>query len=437
MTSTAFLTQYSRMAQPSAISTYVVAMKHRSLRGFLGAALLLLGVGGCGSIAAPHHSDGINMVVGLGDATTFGVSPTGHMTSIVATTDGYWILDADGAVHAFGSAPPLDSIVMPGPHVFAMDATQPPHTTGLWILRTDGGVLSVGDAPWAAGTWGRSPSVAMGLGMHLATDGSADGGWVVYQNGDVRAFGAAPELGDAGTRSSPAIDIAITATGQGAWVLYRDGSLAVLGDAPFLGDVPGRVSIAVLATPNGGYWLVHADGGISPSPGSTYFGDVWNQLGSNVTVDASFTPNGTGAVLAATFVPPPPPPVPDGGTGRRIVYSNSGQRVWVVNDDGSVVLDVRVSGKTGVPRPGTYHVYKKSENGRSGSLRLPWFTSFAPGASTDIGFHGIPLRPDGSPIESDAQLGTPLSHGCVRMNQQDVKVLYDWAHIGDRVVVLP
>jgi len=36
--------------------------------------------------------------------------------------------------------------------------------------------------------------------------------------------------------------------------------------------------------------------------------------------------------------------------------------------------------------------------------------------------HGIPLRPDGSPIEADSQLGTPLSHGCLRMAQGDAKV---------------
>ena len=54
-----------------------------------------------------------------------------------------------------------------------------------------------------------------------------------------------------------------------------------------------------------------------------------------------------------------------------------------------------------------------------------------------IGFHGIPLRPGGTPIQTDAELGQYRSHGCVRMNQDAAKVLYDWAPIGTAVVVLP
>lgn len=420
----------------SATRILPIILRRRLQHAVLSVALIAA-ASACTSISGPHHAAGTNVVAALGSAETYGVSPTGRITSIVATQGGYWTVDGDGAVRNFGAAPTLASITMPNGFVFAIDAAQPGGSTGLWILRTDGGVMSVGDAPWAAGTWGRSSSVAVGLGVHTGPDGNADGGWVLYQNGDVREFGAAPALGDAGTRAARAADIAITPTGQGAWVIYEDGSLAVRGDAPFLGDVPGRPSAAIVATPNGGYWLVHSDGGISPSPGSDYFGNLAGQLGRFTAVDASFTPDGAGAVVAAIFIPPPPPAIPDGGFGRRIVYSNSAQRVWVVNDDGSLALNVLVSGRRGVPAPGVYHVYKKNVNGWSGSLRLPWFTSFAHGSTTDIGFHGIPLRPDGSPIEADSQLGTPLSHGCVRMNQQAVKVLYDWAHIGDRVVVLP
>ncbi len=72
----------------------------------------------------------------------------------------------------------------------------------------------------------------------------------------------------------------------------------------------------------------------------------------------------------------------------------------------------------------------------AGSLRLPYMTRFAHGRSLAIGFHGIPLRANGSPIQSDDELGSYRSHGCVRMNQDAIKVLYDWAPIGTVVVVL-
>lgn len=52
---------------------------------------------------------------------------------------------------------------------------------------------------------------------------------------------------------------------------------------------------------------------------------------------------------------------PDSGEGRRIVYSNSDQRVWLVEADGTVTDTYLVSGKKGVPAPGSYEVFSKSE----------------------------------------------------------------------------
>lgn len=135
------------------------------------------------------------------------------------------------------------------------------------------------------------------------------------------------------------------------------------------------------------------------------------------------------------------PPAPESsGTGRRIVYCNSCQRVWLMEDDLYASASWPVSGRRYTPAPGTYQVFRKLENGwakSDPSLRLPWFVGFTYGRTTDIGFHGIPIRRGGGPIQSDAQLGTPLSSGCIRMNQLAAKVLYDWAPMGTTVVVTP
>ena len=48
----------------------------------------------------------------------------------------------------------------------------------------------------------------------------------------------------------------------------------------------------------------------------------------------------------------------------------------------------------------------------------------------------IPRRGDGSPIQSDSELGQFRSAGCVRMNQAEVKILWDFAPVGTAVVVL-
>lgn len=126
------------------------------------------------------------------------------------------------------------------------------------------------------------------------------------------------------------------------------------------------------------------------------------------------------------------------GAGRRVVYCNSCQTVWLVEADDYVTATYKVSGHRGMPAPGVYHVLRKLDMGRSKShpdLRLPWFVGFAWGNTTDIGFHGIPLRPDGSQIEDDSQLGVPLSSGCVRESQVNAKFLYDWTPAGSLVVV--
>ncbi len=156
---------------------------------------------------------------------------------------------------------------------------------------------------------------------------------------------------------------------------------------------------------------------------------------SSTSTTSSTTTTTRPAVNAAlAFVPT------NSGTGRRIIYCNSCQRLWIMEDDTYASASYQVSGRRGTPDPGTYAVVRKLDMGyskRDPSLRLPWFVGFTMGRTTDIGFHGIPLRPNGEPIQSDAQLGEPLSAGCIRQNQANAKALYDWAPVGTTVVVTP
>ena len=126
-----------------------------------------------------------------------------------------------------------------------------------------------------------------------------------------------------------------------------------------------------------------------------------------------------------------------GLTGKRIIYSIGQQRVVLVDETNTAIADFRVSGNLRLPKPGVYHVIEegKKVNGWSGNLRLPWFTRFTYGPSADIGFHGIPVRPDGSWVQSVEQLGQPLSAGCVRMHEFWAKFIFDWAPGGTPVEV--
>lgn len=134
-----------------------------------------------------------------------------------------------------------------------------------------------------------------------------------------------------------------------------------------------------------------------------------------------------------------PPALPaDSGTGRRIVFSESEQRVWLVSDAGDVLRSYLVSGSaTDNLDPGSYQVFSRSRYavGVDDSGTMEYFVRFTHGdAGGAIGFHTIPVD-DGAPVQTTAQLGTPLSHGCVRQRTTDAVALWDFAPIGTTVVV--
>jgi lipoprotein-anchoring transpeptidase ErfK/SrfK len=128
------------------------------------------------------------------------------------------------------------------------------------------------------------------------------------------------------------------------------------------------------------------------------------------------------------------------GTGRRVVFSQHLQRVWLVgaNDD-TVQRTYPVSGSvTHNLQPGTYSVYSRSRwaVGVDDSGVMQYFVRFTQGPTgAAIGFHTIPTK-DGVPLQSQASLGTPQSHGCIRQATPDAIALWDFAPEGTKVVVV-
>jgi len=126
------------------------------------------------------------------------------------------------------------------------------------------------------------------------------------------------------------------------------------------------------------------------------------------------------------------------GSGKRVVFSKSGQRVWLVNADGTPVSTYLVSGSvTNNLSPGRYHVYSRSRwaVGVDDSGVMQFFVRFAHGPQAAIGFHSIPSK-RGKPLQSIAQLGTPQSHGCIRQKLSDAERMWHFAKTGTPVVVV-
>lgn len=145
---------------------------------------------------------------------------------------------------------------------------------------------------------------------------------------------------------------------------------------------------------------------------------------------------------ASPMAPPAPPPsypdLPaDSGVGRRVVYSNSEQRVWWVDENELVVNSYPVSGRRNTPSPGTYSVFSKSEKAWAGhdGITMNHMVRFARGTRLAIGFHSIPRYSNGRPMQTEAELGSYRSAGCVRQRDDTAEALFNWAEVGTTVVV--
>ncbi len=178
---------------------------------------------------------------------------------------------------------------------------------------------------------------------------------------------------------------------------------------------------------------------------------------------AEQTPAGETVVLSGSTTPPPAPagtapapagtaPAPaevapavdplsvpaDSGTGRRVVFSEEAQRVWLLGADEEVRRTYLVSGSlTDNLQPGTYDVWSRSRwaVGIDDSGVMEYFVRFAHGQHAAIGFHSIPTKL-GEPLQTRAQLGTPQSHGCIRQALPDAVAMWRFASAGTTVVVV-
>jgi lipoprotein-anchoring transpeptidase ErfK/SrfK len=127
------------------------------------------------------------------------------------------------------------------------------------------------------------------------------------------------------------------------------------------------------------------------------------------------------------------------GKGRRVVYSVTRQRVWLVGGAGVVKRSYLVSGRLSQPSAGHYRVYSKSRwtSSTVSAETMQYMVRFTHGArtGTPIGFHSIPRDYNGHAAQSVDDLGKPLSAGCIRQRLRDAAYLWRFAPVGTKVVV--
>ncbi|MGC6477500.1 MAG: L,D-transpeptidase family protein [Ilumatobacteraceae bacterium] len=128
------------------------------------------------------------------------------------------------------------------------------------------------------------------------------------------------------------------------------------------------------------------------------------------------------------------------GTGKRVVYQRSSQRVWAIDDDEQIVRSYLVSGSRYRNEvPGWHKVYSRSESALGWDLQadLPYMIRYTQTERGHIGFHAIPSwRDSDEKLQTIDELGQRLSGGCTRQAPQDAEFLWSFADVGTRVLVL-
>lgn len=90
------------------------------------------------------------------------------------------------------------------------------------------------------------------------------------------------------------------------------------------------------------------------------------------------------------------------------------------------------SGKNDSTPKGHYSVINKSPKAWSPyGLWMPYWMGLGTGS---FGLHELPVWPNGY-REGENHLGTPVSHGCVRLGIGSAEFLYNWADIGTKVFI--
>jgi lipoprotein-anchoring transpeptidase ErfK/SrfK len=141
-------------------------------------------------------------------------------------------------------------------------------------------------------------------------------------------------------------------------------------------------------------------------------------------------------------LPNSPAAASDAALTVRVVVKLSQRRVYLYRGDRAWAKYPIAIGKRGWETPtGSFRVLSKEKNPvfksfRTGKLIYPgpnnplgvrWIGIWTDG-KTQLGFHGT---------NQEELLGQAVSHGCIRMRNQDVTAMFDQVHLGTTVVVEP
>jgi len=127
-------------------------------------------------------------------------------------------------------------------------------------------------------------------------------------------------------------------------------------------------------------------------------------------------------------------------TDTRFIASISEQRCWLYQA-GKLTGNWRCStGRKASPTvPGAYKIQSKINPAYASrwDFWMPYWMGLYYAGSTENGIHGLPYDPKTGRRTWEGLVGTPITYGCIMLDDANAKVLFDIAYLGMPVVILP
>jgi hypothetical protein len=204
------------------------------------------------------------------------------IVGMASTPDGrgYWLVGSDGGIFSFGDASFYGSTGSLRLNRPIVGIASTPSGKGYWMVASDGGIFSFGNAAFFGSMGGKALNRPI---VGMASDPTTGGYWEVASDGGIFSYNA-PFYGSTGSirLNRPIVGMEASPNGQGYRFVASDGGIFTYGQAPFDGST-GSLSLAApvvgMAADNAtnGYWMAAADGGIFTFGGASYMGRIVSQ----------------------------------------------------------------------------------------------------------------------------------------------------------------
>lgn len=126
------------------------------------------------------------------------------------------------------------------------------------------------------------------------------------------------------------------------------------------------------------------------------------------------------------------------GQASRFEVSISQQRCWLYRGETVIAKWVCSTGRSGSgTRTGTFRIQSKMPKayGSTWDIWMPYWLGIYWAGASENGIHGLPWNAKTGVQVWTGYVGTPITYGCVMLDNVNAKMLYDMAYIGMPVVI--